>query len=70
SSTNGWIYCDGRRQRMLPKGTCIEVRESKDTLQLARLSGAPFTERVVRKFDLPVIGWREHNRNRSMNHNS
>lgn len=60
SSSNGWICCDGRRQRALPKGTRIEVRESKDTLKLARLSGVPFTKRLVTKFDLPVVGWREH----------
>ncbi|MDN6587377.1 MAG: hypothetical protein L0K77_08700, partial [Bifidobacterium crudilactis] len=44
----------------LPRGTHIEVRESHDTLRLARLSGVPFTSRLVTKFDLPVVGWREH----------
>lgn len=39
------------------------VRESRDTLRLARLSGVPFTNRLVSKFDLPVVGWREHARN-------
>lgn len=62
STSDGWICCDGRRQRGLPKGTRIEVRQSKDTLRLARLSGVPFTNRLVTKFDLPVIGWREHAR--------
>ena len=28
-----------------------------------RLSGVPFTNRLVTKFDLPVVGWREHARN-------
>ncbi len=32
-------------------------------LRLARLSGVPFTNRLVTKFDLPVVGWREHARN-------
>ena len=45
SSTNGWICCDGRRQRELPKGSRVEVRESRNMLRLARLSGAPFTSR-------------------------
>lgn len=63
SSSDGWICCDGRRQRLLPKGTRVEVRESKDTLRLARLSGVPFTDRLVTKFDLPVVGWREHGHN-------
>lgn len=62
SMSDGWICCDGRRQRALPKGTRIEVRESKGTLRLARLSGVPFTNRLVTKFDLPVVGWREQAR--------
>ena len=62
SSTNGWICCDGRRQRELPKGTRVQVRESRNMLRLARLSGAPFTSRLVSKFDLPVVGWREQAR--------
>ncbi len=28
-----------------------------------RFSGVPFTNRLVSKFDLPVVGWREHARN-------
>ena len=60
SMSEGWICCDGRRQRVLPKGTRIDVRQSRDTLRLARLSGVPFTNRLVSKFDLPVVGWREH----------
>ncbi len=62
SVSDGWICCDGRRQRALPKGTRVEVRESKSTLRLARLSGVPFTNRLVTKFDLPVVGWREQAR--------
>ena len=62
STSDGWICCDGRRQRALPKGTRIEVSESKCTLRLARLSGVPFTNRLVTKFDLPVVGWREQAR--------
>lgn len=62
SSSEGWICCDGRRQCALPKGSRIQVRESKSTLRLARLSGVPFTNRLVTKFDLPVVGWREHAR--------
>lgn len=61
SSSGGWICCDGRRQRALPQGSRIQVRQSKEELLLARLSGAPFTKRLVTKFDLPVVGWREHN---------
>ena len=63
SMSEGWICCDGRRQRALPQGTRVMVLESRDTLRLARLSGVPFTNRLVSKFDLPVVGWREHARN-------
>lgn len=63
SSSGGWICCDGRRQRSLPKGSRIQIRQSNDELLLARLSEVPFTQRLVTKFDLPVVGWREH-RNR------
>ena len=59
SPSAGWICCDGRRQRELPTGTRIEVRESRDTLHLARLSGVPFTNRLVSKFNLPVVSWRD-----------
>lgn len=62
SASAGWICCDGRRQRPLPRGSRVDVRVSRDTLRLARLSGAPFTERLVTKFDLPVVGWREQAR--------
>ncbi|MCH4158658.1 MAG: NAD kinase [Bifidobacterium minimum] len=62
SASEGWICCDGRRQRSLPRGTRVEVRTSRDILSLARLSGVPFTQRLVSKFDLPVAGWREHAR--------
>lgn len=65
SSSTGWICCDGRRQRELPRGTRIEVRESRDTLHLARLSGVPFTNRLVSKFNLPVVGWRERDHGQS-----
>ena len=64
STSAGWICCDGRRQRELPRGTRVNVRQSRDTLRLARLSGAPFTERLVTKFDLPVVGWREQRQRR------
>lgn len=62
SASDGWICCDGRRQRSVPRGTRVEVRASRDTLRLARLSGVPFTRRLVTKFDLPVVGWREQAR--------
>lgn len=68
SAADGWICCDGRRQRSLPRGTRVEVRASRDTLRLARLSGVPFTDRLVTKFDLPVVGWREQARGVGRHH--
>ena len=62
SQSAGWICNDGRRQRPVPKRSRIVVRQSHDILRLARLSGVPFTRRLVSKFDLPVVGWREQHR--------
>ena len=59
STSEGWICCDGRRQRALPKGTRVAIRQSAARLRLARLSDAPFTNRLVTKFNLPVVGWRD-----------
>ncbi|NEG70251.1 NAD kinase [Bifidobacterium choloepi] len=59
STSDGWICCDGRRKRALPKGTRIDIRQSSSWLKLVSLSGTPFTSRLVTKFDLPVVGWRE-----------
>lgn len=65
STSGGWICCDGRRQRGLPKGTRVEIRQSASSLKLARLSDVPFTNRLVTKFNLPVEGWRDHSANAS-----
>ena len=53
------MTCDGRRVHTVPADSRITVRESADTLRLARLSGALFADRLVTKFNLPVVGWRE-----------
>ncbi len=54
----GVLWCDGRRTYELPSGARVEVRAGRDPLLLARLHQAPFTDRLVRKFGLPVTGWR------------
>ncbi|MEV0147417.1 MULTISPECIES: NAD kinase [unclassified Nonomuraea] len=59
----GVLWCDGRRRFDLPSGTRVEVRRGARPVRLARLhgvesSGAPFTDRLVAKFELPVQGWR------------
>ncbi|UED83445.1 NAD kinase [Streptomyces profundus] len=54
----GVLWCDGRRSFDLPAGTRIEVRRGAVPVRLARLHKAPFTDRLVAKFALPVAGWR------------
>jgi NAD+ kinase len=36
----------------------VEVRAGANRLRLARTSEQPFVTRLVRKFGLPVAGWR------------
>lgn len=54
----GILWCDGQRPVDLPEAARIEVTRSTMPVQLARLSSEPFTDRLVRKFQLPVAGWR------------
>ncbi len=58
TQSNGVLWCDGRRTVDLPPGARIEVRRSPEPVRLARLHAAPFTDRLVAKFGLPVEGWR------------
>jgi NAD+ kinase len=56
------LWCDGRRRYDLPAGARVEVRRAEVPVRLARLhglenTGAPFTDRLVAKFNLPVQGW-------------
>lgn len=55
---SGVLWCDGRRQFGLEPGARIEVRKGGTPVRLARLARGVFTDRLVRKFDLPVHGWR------------
>jgi NAD+ kinase len=54
----GVLWCDGRRTFDLPSGARVVVRRSPVPVRLARLNPAPFTDRLVNKFRLPVSGWR------------
>ena len=58
SSGHGVLWCDGRRTTTLPLGARVEVRRSSESVRLARFREAPFTDRLVKKFALPVTGWR------------
>jgi NAD+ kinase len=55
---SGVLWCDGRRTVELPPGARIEVRRGARPVRLVRLHEAPFTDRLVAKFGLPVEGWR------------
>jgi NAD+ kinase len=55
---HGVLWCDGRRSFELPAGARVEVRRGQVPVRLARLHRAPFTDRLVAKFALPVTGWR------------
>jgi NAD+ kinase len=52
------LDCDGRRTFVLPPGARVELTRGKDPVRMVRLVAQPFADRLVRKFDLPVRGWR------------
>jgi NAD+ kinase len=54
----GVLWCDGRRLVELPEGSRVEVTRHPSPVRFARLHRAPFTDRLVAKFALPVDGWR------------
>ncbi|MFP5282052.1 MAG: NAD kinase [Actinomycetes bacterium] len=58
SPATGIIWCDGRRTAELRPGMEVKVVQGRHRLRLARLSQAPFTDRLVHKFGLRVEGWR------------
>ena len=57
-SGDAQIVSDGLRNIESPVGSRIEIRRGQEPIQLARLAAAPFTDRLVAKFRLPVEGWR------------
>ena len=54
----GVLWCDGRRTVDLPPGRPHRGAPRPHPVRLVRLHEAPFTDRLVAKFDLPVEGWR------------
>lgn len=52
------VWCDGRRILEAPAGSLIRVVKGKHPIRLARISDAPFSARLVAKFDLPTEGWK------------
>jgi NAD+ kinase len=60
SGYDAMVFCDGRREMVVPAGGRLEVTRCGTPLKWVRLDSAPFTDRLVRKFQLPVTGWRGH----------
>ena len=60
SSGTGVLCCDGRRTFDLEPGSRVEVSRSPKPVRIARFRQGVFTDRLVRKFSLPVVGWRGH----------
>lgn len=52
------MSADGRRMIDVGGHSRIEVRQHPKPMRFARLAKAPFTDRLVAKFELPVEGWR------------
>jgi NAD+ kinase len=59
---NALVFLDGRRTMVLPRGGRVEAVRGSKPLQWVRLDSAPFADRLVRKFELPVTGWRGRKR--------
>jgi NAD+ kinase len=53
------LACDGRRIHEVPPGARVHIRKGEKPVTLVRLNDRPFTDRLVRKFNLPVHGWRD-----------
>lgn len=49
---------DGYRTIAMPPGSRVEVSKGTRPVRWVRLDDRPFTDRLVRKFKLPVKGWR------------
>ena len=49
---------DGFRRIDMPAGSRVEVIRGSRPVRWVKLDRKPFTDRLVRKFQLPVSGWR------------
>jgi NAD+ kinase len=50
---------DGRRYFDLIEGDCVVVTKAAHAVRFARVHDTSFTQRLVAKFRLPTVGWRE-----------
>lgn len=53
------LCCDGRRTMRVPAGGRIELRRGAQPVRVVRIHPTPFSDRLVAKFQLPVLGFRE-----------
>lgn len=58
-SDSGVMWCDGRRSFDVSPGERITVTRHPQRLRIARLAEQPFSARLVKKFALPISGWRQ-----------
>ena len=58
SAGSGVLWCDGRRTFDLGPGSRVQVAQSAKSVAMVVLEDTPFADRLVRKFSLPVTGWR------------
>ena len=54
----GVLSADGLRKVQLREGDRVTLTSDKSYIHLAHIDNAPFTDRLVAKFKLPVDGWR------------
>lgn len=52
------VWADSRRGGDIPAGARILIKRSQQPIKFLKLNNAPFTDRLVKKFDLPTSGWR------------
>lgn len=57
-ANSGVVWCDGCRSIDVARSSHVLVGRSPHDLLIARLGEQPFATRLVKKFDLPVEGWR------------
>ena len=59
SGPSAILVCDGRRTQEIPPGSRAHICKGEKPVTLVRLGDQTFTDRLVRKFKLPVHGWRD-----------
>ena len=52
------LWCDGRRTTDIVPRTKMRIKRGSHNLRVARLQEQPFTSRLVKKFELPIDGFR------------